>query len=78
MYKFDVNTKKEIFSFDTPPPTVSGRLHIGHALGDSHQDFFARFKRMRGFEILNPFGTDNNGLPTLKLVEKEKKVDSKK
>jgi len=78
IYKFDVNTKKEIFSFDTPPPTVSGRLHMGHALGDSHQDFFARFKRMKGFEVLNPFGTDNNGLPTLKLVEKEKKVDSKK
>ena len=78
IYKFDVKTKKKIFSFDTPPPTVSGRLHMGHALGDSHQDFFARFKRMRGFEVLNPFGTDNNGLPTLKLVEKEKKVDSKK
>ena len=78
IYKFDVDTKKKIFSFDTPPPTVSGRLHMGHALGDSHQDFFARFKRMHGFEVLNPFGTDNNGLPTLKLVEKEKKVDSKK
>jgi valyl-tRNA synthetase len=77
IFKFDVNSEKPIFSVDTPPPTVSGRLHMGHAFGDSQQDFFVRFKRMRGFNVLNPFGTDNNGLPTLKLVEKEKKVKSK-
>jgi valyl-tRNA synthetase len=50
---------------------------MGHAFGDSQQDFIARFKRMQGFNVLNPFGTDNNGLPTLKLVEKEKKVSAK-
>ena len=78
IFKFDTNnTKKEIFSLDTPPPTVSGRLHMGHVFGDAQQDFIARYKRMQGFNVLNPFGTDNNGLPTLKLVEKEKKVRSK-
>jgi valyl-tRNA synthetase len=77
IYKFDKNNDKKIFSVDTPPPTVSGRLHMGHAFGDSQQDFFVRYKRMQGFNVLNPFGTDNNGLPTLKLVEKEKGVDSK-
>ncbi|MBU2562556.1 MAG: valine--tRNA ligase [Nanoarchaeota archaeon] len=78
IYKFDPSSNKKIFSVDTPPPTISGRLHMGHAFGDAQQDFFVRFKRMRGFNVLNPFGTDNNGLPTLKLVEKEKKVDSRK
>ena len=78
IYKFDSKSKKEIYSIDTPPPTISGRLHMGHAFGDSQQDFFVRYKRMKGFEVLNPFGTDNNGLPTLKLIEKEKNVDSKK
>ena len=74
-YKFDTESvEKEIFSLDIPPPTISGRLHMGHAFGDSQQDFIARYKRMRGFNVLNPFGTDNNGLPTLKLVEKEKKI----
>jgi len=76
IYKFDTNSEKPVFSIDTPPPTISGRLHMGHAFGDSQQDFFARYKRMQGFNVLNPFGTDNNGLPTLKLVEKEKKVKS--
>ncbi|MAE49482.1 valine--tRNA ligase [Candidatus Pacearchaeota archaeon] len=77
IYKFDTKTKKKIYSLDTPPPTISGKLHMGHAFGDAQQDFIARFKRMNGFEVLNPFGTDNNGLPTLRLVEKEKNVDSK-
>ncbi len=77
IYNFDKNSNKEIFSIDIPPPTISGRLHMGHAFGDSQQDFFVRYKRMKGFNILNPFGTDNNGLPTLRLIEKEKKVNSK-
>jgi valyl-tRNA synthetase len=78
IFKFNTSdTKKEIFSLDTPPPTVSGRLHMGHVFGDAQQDFIARYKRMKGFNVLNPFGTDNNGLPTLKLVEKEKKVRAK-
>ena len=45
IFKFDSNdTSKEIFSFDTPPPTVSGVLHMGHAFGDAQQDFIARYK----------------------------------
>ena len=77
IYKFNLDSDKEIFSVDTPPPTISGKLHMGHAFGDSQQDFIVRYKRMKGFNVLNPFGTDNNGLPTLKLVEKLKKVSSK-
>jgi valyl-tRNA synthetase len=76
-FKFDTTSEKPIFSFDTPPPTVSGALHMGHAFGDSQQDFIARFKRMQGFNVLNPFGTDDNGLPTLRLVEKEKGIKAK-
>ena len=77
IYKFNPNSNKKIYSVDTPPPTVSGRIHMGHAFSDSQQDFFVRYKRMRGFNVLNPFGIDNNGLPTLRLIEKEKNVSSK-
>jgi len=77
VYRFDLKTKKKIFSIDTPPPTVSGRMHIGHACSYSQQDFIARFKRMQGNEIFYPFGTDDNGLPTERLVEKSKEVQAK-
>ncbi len=62
------------FTIDTPPPTVSGQMHMGHAFSYTQGDFIARYKRMRGFNVLYPFGTDDNGLPTERLVEKEKKV----
>ncbi|RLE38475.1 valine--tRNA ligase [Candidatus Woesearchaeota archaeon] len=78
IYAFDPNSKKEIFSIDTPPPTVSGKMHMGHAFGNSQQDFIARFKRMRGFNVLQPFGTDDNGLPTQTLIQELKKVDASK
>lgn len=68
------NLDKPLFTIDTPPPTVSGKMHIGHAFGNSQQDFIARFKRMKGFNVLQPLGTDDNGLPTKLLVEKLKKV----
>jgi|TARA_B100001971_G_scaffold39428_1_gene34485 valyl-tRNA synthetase len=75
IYSFDSkDIKREIYSIDTPPPTVSGRMHMGHAFGNSQQDFIARFKRMQGFNVLQPFGTDDNGLPTQLLIEKTKKV----
>ena len=75
IYKFNPeDTKREIFSIDTPPPTVSGKMHMGHAFGNSQQDFIARFKRMNNFNVLQPFGTDDNGLPTKLLIEKTKKV----
>ena len=77
VYTFDLESKKEIFSIDTPPPTVSGKMHMGHAFGNSQQDFIARYKRMHGFNVLQPFGTDDNGLPTQILIEKMKKVRAK-
>ncbi len=77
IYKFDSKSKKKVFSVDTPPPTVSGKMHIGHAASFAQTDFIVRFMRMRGKEIFYPFGTDDNGLPTERLVEKEKNVKSK-
>ena len=76
VFEFDPKSKKKIFSIDTPPPTVSGRIHIGHAFSFSQQDFVARFKRMNNFNVFYPFGTDDNGLPTKLLVEKVKNVRS--
>ena len=75
IYEFDENTSKTTFSIDTPPPTLSGRMHIGHAFSYTQTDFVARYKRMSGFEVFYPFGTDDNGLATEKLVQKEKKVN---
>ncbi len=77
IYKFDQKSKKKIYSIDTPPPTVSGKMHIGHAFSYSQQDFIARFHRMNGENVFYPFGTDDNGLATERLVEKEKKIHSK-
>ena len=76
IFKFDSKRKGEIFSVDTPPPTVSGKMHIGHAFQYSQQDFIARFWRMRG-NVFCPFGTDDNGLPTERLIERLKNVKSK-
>ena len=74
IYAFDLKSKKKIYSVDTPPPTVSGEMHIGHACSYSQQDFIVRFMRMKGFNIFYPFGTDDNGLATIRLIEKKKKV----
>lgn len=73
-FKFEPQSSKEIFSIDTPPPTISGEMHLGHSFSYSQQDFVARYKRMRGYNLFYPFGTDDNGLPTERLVEKLKKV----
>lgn len=73
-YKFDEKSSKPVFAIDTPPPTVSGNIHIGHIFSYSQADFVARFKRMTGFNVFLPFGVDDNGLPTERLVEKEKGV----
>lgn len=78
IFKFNENSNKVVFSIDTPPPTISGRMHIGHAFSYTQTDFMARFKRMTGHEVFYPFGTDDNGLPTEKLVQKAKKVDLRK
>jgi valyl-tRNA synthetase len=77
-YKFNPDTDKDIFSVDTPPPTMSGAMHAGHSFSYSQTDFIVRYQRMRGKEVFYPFGTDDNGIPTEKLVEKEKKVKSSK
>jgi valyl-tRNA synthetase len=63
-----------IFSVDTPPPTVSGALHIGHVYSYTQADFIVRYQRMRGRECFYPFGFDDNGLATERLVERVRKV----
>ncbi|WP_310602655.1 valine--tRNA ligase [Anaerosporobacter sp.] len=66
--------RKKIFSVDTPPPTVSGKLHIGHVFSYTQAEMIARFKRMQGYDVFYPFGFDDNGLPTERLVEKDEKI----
>ena len=70
IYHFDLQGSKPVYSIDTPPPTVSGHLHLGHVYSYSHPDFMARFWRMNGFRVYYPMGFDDNGLPTERLVEK--------
>lgn len=65
-----------LFSVDTPPPTVSGSLHIGHIFSYTQTDVIARYKRMQGFSVLYPFGFDDNGLATERFVEKVAKISA--
>src|SRR3990167_11257285 len=73
-YKFENKLDKKIFNIDTPPPTVSGSLHIGHIFSYTQTDIIARFKRMTGSNVFYPFGFDDNGLPTERYVEKKLNV----
>lgn len=78
IYKFDASDKeKEVYSVDTPPPTVSGKMHLGHAFSYAQQDFMVRFHRMLGKNVFYPFGTDNNGVATERLIEQLKGVKAK-
>jgi valyl-tRNA synthetase len=70
VYQFDrTRPRAEVFSIDTPPPTVSGSLHVGHVFSFTHTDLIARFQRMRGKAVFYPMGWDDNGLPTERRVQ---------
>jgi len=71
IYKFERDDNKKVYSIDTPPPTVNGKIHIGHIFSYSQAEMMARYKRLRGFNVFYPFGFDDNGLPSERLVEKE-------
>jgi len=76
LYDFKPN-EKEVYPIDTPPPTVSGKIHIGHIFSYSQAEMIARYKRLSGYNVFYPFGFDDNGLPTERLVEKELGIKAK-
>jgi valyl-tRNA synthetase len=70
VYKFDrTRPRAEVYAIDTPPPTVSGSLHVGHAFSFTHTDILARYRRMTGKAVFYPIGWDDNGLPTERRVQ---------
>ncbi len=74
IYKFNKNADGVLYSIDTPPPTVNGSLHIGHLFSYTQAEIIARFRRMQGENVFYPFGFDDNGLPTERLVEREEGI----
>ena len=74
VYRYRNGREKKVFSIDTPPPTVSGSLHIGHVFSYTQAEMIARYRRMRGYDVFYPFGFDDNGLPTERLVEREEGI----
>ncbi len=74
VYAFNPDSNAEIYSIDTPPPTVSGKMHLGHSFSYAQQDFVVRFQRMLGKNVFYPFGVDDNGLATERMIEKMKNV----
>ena len=75
IYCFDSSRINSLKSIDTPPPYLSGNLHVGHVMSYTHIDFIARFWRMMGYNVLFPGGYDDNGLPTERFVEKKLKKE---
>lgn len=71
IYDFDKNSDKRVFSIDTPPPTVNGKIHMGHLSSYMHIETVARHHRMKGENVYFPLGFDDNGLPTERYVEKK-------
>ena len=70
LYRFPkAADRAEVYSIDTPPPTVSGSLHVGHVFSYTHTDIVARFQRMTGKRVFYPMGWDDNGLPTERRVQ---------
>jgi valyl-tRNA synthetase len=70
IYRFDrTRDRSDVFAIDTPPPTVSGSLHVGHAFSYTHTDTIARYQRMRGKAVFYPIGWDDNGLATERRVQ---------
>lgn len=75
-FKFNPKTKKKIYSIDTPPPYINSPIHMGHAVTYSFMDMFARYRRMKGQEVLFPLGLDRNGLPIEMGAEKKYKISA--
>ncbi|MFW6040439.1 MAG: valine--tRNA ligase [Thermoplasmatota archaeon] len=77
IYNFDQSLDAPVYSIDTPPPTISGRMHIGHAVSYTQMDIIARYKRMRGYNVFYPWGWDDNGIATELFVKNETGISPK-
>src|SRR5436853_837616 len=77
IYEFAPDDPRPIFAIDTPPPTISGEMHIGHVYSYVQAEAMARFWRMQGYNVYYPFGFDDNGLPTERFVERHRGIHAR-